>query len=232
MIKNRKKFNFNILNSKTTSNTSYTSNEIINSVTETDSSVAISSNLDDNKLGTLVSAINIISKVCITVGEAISPYSELISKATCLISGIYEAYEKAQNNTKLCNILMRRIDILDIGLKSLRRQGNENIEGFKKQEYYNAFVRFVEILVVTQEFIKKVTDLRWPGKLIKANDIDKKFNEICQELDRARDDLNFTIILNNYEQDKKDRVTLQFELKKLNKVKNSFLYYEFLNLIK
>ncbi|KAF0515994.1 kinase-like protein [Gigaspora margarita] len=125
-----------------------TSDKIKKAIELNDSIVYVGTKLDVGK-----GALNVLGMV----GESVKPYVPLIAVVTSLIGEIVTIYKNAQYN------------------KKISRRRKENEENFRKQVYYDDFVRFKNALEKIKNFASEVTQLRSYRKYLNANHVKEKF---------------------------------------------------------
>ncbi|CAG8660560.1 9697_t:CDS:1, partial [Diversispora eburnea] len=96
------------------------------------------------------------------------PFLPLIGAVTIVISEIIKVYEDVQYNKKICNSLMDRVDNAGAAVRTFERRQTENEKDFCNQEFYNSFVRFVEIMKRIKKFIGDVSNLNKYQKFIRS----------------------------------------------------------------
>ncbi|CAG8604706.1 12942_t:CDS:2 [Racocetra fulgida] len=136
------------------------------------------------------------------VGEAAQPFLQFFQSVTTIVDSIMKAYKNGKCNQKICLALIDRVEIAQQAVKSLERQQMENEELFEKQDYYNAWVRFIVVLENINKFVKEVTQLSNLQKFLTANAVKEAFDKNIKEFEEVCRDLNFTLAI--YDINKKD----------------------------
>ncbi|CAG8669124.1 9133_t:CDS:2, partial [Cetraspora pellucida] len=136
------------------------------------------------------------------VGEAAQPFLQFFQSVTIIVDSITRAYKNGKCNQKICLALIDRVEIAQQAVKSLERQQMENEELFKKQDYYNAWVRFIVVLENTNKFVKEVTQLSSLQKFLTANAVKDAFDKNIKEFEEVCKDLDFTLAI--YDRNKKE----------------------------
>ncbi|CAG8439129.1 9224_t:CDS:2, partial [Dentiscutata heterogama] len=150
--------------------------------------------------------------------DAVAPYIPLFDIATKLIKEIIDLHDAAQFNKNTCARLMERVIDARGAIEKLQRTKKINEEKFKDQNFYNTFQRFANTLVkikVFEEELLKMGNLR---KTFEASLIKEKFMNLTSEFDTAMRDLNFSMMIDNEAQRKRDFESLEEdhdEIKKL-----------------
>ncbi|CAG8493802.1 15575_t:CDS:2, partial [Racocetra fulgida] len=135
-----------------------------------------------------------------TVGDPITPFVPLFNMVTNIYSQMLSIYENAKCNEKICMALLDRVEIAQTAVKSLQRKYKANEKNFRDQNYYYAWVRFVNVLDNIRKFSKEVTQLTYFQKFLNANAVKYSFEKNIKEFEEVCSDLNFTMALYNAEQ--------------------------------
>ncbi|CAG8516422.1 12254_t:CDS:2 [Gigaspora rosea] len=135
-----------------------------------------------------------------TVGDAITPFVPLFNMVTNILNQMLQIYDNAKCNEKICAALLERVEIAQTAVKSLQRKYQANEKKFRNQDYYYAWVRFVNVLENIRKFAKEVTQLTYFQKFINANAVKDAFEKNIKEFEEVCSDLNFTMALYNAEQ--------------------------------
>ncbi|CAG8514619.1 9393_t:CDS:2 [Racocetra persica] len=136
------------------------------------------------------------------VGEAAQPFLQFFQSVTPIVDSIMKAYKNGKCNQKICLALIDRVEIAQQAVKSLERQQMENEELFQRQDYYNAWVRFIVVLENINKFVKEVTQLSNLQKFLTANAVKEAFDKNIKEFEEVCNDLNFTLAI--YDINKKE----------------------------
>ncbi|CAG8791037.1 22871_t:CDS:2, partial [Racocetra persica] len=118
-----------------------------------------------------------------TVGDAITPFVPLFGMVTNILNQMLSIYENAKY----------RVEIAQMAVKSFQRKYQANEKKFRNQNYYYAWVRFVNVLYNIKKFSKEVTQLTNFQKFINANAVKKAFEKNIKEFEEVYSDLNFTM---------------------------------------
>ncbi|CAI2166719.1 19772_t:CDS:10 [Funneliformis geosporum] len=140
--------------------------------------------------------------------EFIKPYIPLIAAVTAVIGDIFMIYENIEYNKKTCNALMDRVQTADIAIKMLNRRMQWNENNFRKNIYYLAFIKFINVMKRIQDFILDVSKLQGYKKLLQIGSIKDKFNNLINDFEKIMNDLKFTITFTYADQHKIDQQAL------------------------
>ncbi|CAG8517479.1 3457_t:CDS:1 [Scutellospora calospora] len=156
------------------------------------------------------------------VGDAVQPFLPLFSSVSTIIDSIIRTYKNAKCNQKICLALIDRVEIAQQAVNSLQRQQRDNEELFRKQNYYDAWVRFKTVLENIKKFVKEITQLSNLQKFLTANAVKDAFDKNIKEFEEVCNDLNFTLAI--YDRNKRDieNKKIMEDIDLLNKV---LLYY-------
>ncbi|CAG8443961.1 6766_t:CDS:2 [Dentiscutata heterogama] len=135
-----------------------------------------------------------------TVGDAITPFIPLFTMVANVLKQMLDIYDNAKCNEKICAALLDRVEIAQTAVKSLQRKYQANEKNFRNQDYYHAWVRFVNVLENIRKFAKEVTQLTYYQKFINANAVKEAFEKNIKEFEEVCGDLNFTMAMYNAEQ--------------------------------
>ncbi|RHZ75816.1 hypothetical protein Glove_209g127 [Diversispora epigaea] len=142
------------------------------------------------------------------VGEAVKPFVPLIAAVTFVISEIVAVYETVQYNKKICNSLMDRVNTAEAAIKTLKRRQTENEKNFRNQEYYQSFIRFVNIMERIKAFMVDVSNLNKYQKFLHSSSVKSTFNSLSKDFDKVMTELHFTMAIANDEQKRIDQFAL------------------------
>ncbi|RIB21705.1 kinase-like domain-containing protein [Gigaspora rosea] len=184
-----------------------TSDKIKKAIELNDSIVYAGTKLDAAK-----GALNVLGMV----GDSVKPYVPLIAVVTSLIGEIVTIYENAQYNKKICNSLLDRAKSAEAAMDTLARRRKENEENFRKQAYYDDFVKFKNALEKIKNFASEVTQLRGYRKYLNANHVKEKFLTLTNEYDTCMKHLHFTMVIAQEEQLRYDHECLEHDLAEMN----------------
>ncbi|CAG8554323.1 24112_t:CDS:2 [Gigaspora margarita] len=124
------------------------------------------------------------------VGDAVQPFLPLFQSVSTIVDSIVKAYKNGICNQRICLALIDRVEIAQQAVKSLQRQQMENEELFRKQDYYNAWVRFVTVLENINKFVKEVTQLSNLLKFLNANAVKDAFDKNIKEFEEIMNNVN------------------------------------------
>ncbi|CAG8475916.1 4883_t:CDS:2 [Racocetra fulgida] len=153
-----------------------------------------------------------------TVGDAVTPFVPLFNMVTSILSQMLSIYENAKCNEKICLALLDRVEIAQTAVKSLQRKYQANEKNFRDQNYYYAWVRFVNVLDNIRKFSKEVTQLTYFQKFINANAVKDAFEKNIKEFEEVCNDLNFTMAMYNAEQREIEAKNVAEDLEMLKRV--------------
>ncbi|CAG8601546.1 10311_t:CDS:2 [Diversispora eburnea] len=142
------------------------------------------------------------------IGEAVKPFVPLIASVTFVIEEIIKIYETVQYNKKICNSLMDRVDAAGTAIRTLKRRQTEN-KNLRNQEYYNSFIRFVEIMKRIKNFIGDVSNLNRYQKFVHSGSVKDRFDSLAKGFDEVMTELHFTMAVANEEQRRIDQIALE-----------------------
>ncbi|CAG8593609.1 6093_t:CDS:2 [Funneliformis caledonium] len=127
------------------------------------------------------------------VNEAVAPFLPLVIVITTLTKEIADAYENVQYNKKTCGALVTRVEAVEVAIKGLIRQKEENIDKFCSQSYYNSFSKLANCLKQIKEFFNDISQLSKFKKFVSSRSIKDTFEKIIKDLDSCSIDLNLAI---------------------------------------
>ncbi|CAG8545731.1 10877_t:CDS:2 [Diversispora eburnea] len=151
------------------------------------------------------------------VGEAVNPFVPLIGAVTFVISEIIKVYETVQYNKKICNSLMDRVNAAEAAVKTFKRRQTENEQNFCNQEYYNSFIRFIEIMKRIRKFIIDVSNLNKYQKFVRTGSVKSGFDSLAKDFDVVMTELHFTMAVANEEQRMIDQSALESDITDMTK---------------
>ncbi|CAG8512342.1 44296_t:CDS:2 [Gigaspora margarita] len=150
--------------------------------------------------------------------DAVAPYIPLFDVATKLIKEIIDLHDAAQYNKNTCARLMERVIDAQGAIEKLKRTKKINEERFRDQNFYNTFQRFTNILTKIKVFEEELSKMGNFRKTVEASMIKEKFINLTTEFDSTMRDLNFSMMVDNEAQRKRDFESLEEdhdEIKKL-----------------
>ncbi|CAI2179866.1 5180_t:CDS:2 [Funneliformis geosporum] len=136
---------------------------------------------------------NYAAKTMTCVNEAVAPFLPLVTVITTLTKEIADAYENVQYNKKTCGALVTRVEAVEVAIKGLIRQKEENIDKFCNQSYYNSFSKLANCLKQIKEFFNDISQLSKFKKFVSSGSIKDTFEKIVKDLDSCSIDLNLAI---------------------------------------
>lgn len=151
-------------------------------------------------------------------------FTPLIPTLTATIVDINEVYANARYNKKICNLLMDRINTAEFAITTLQKQKMESGEDFRNLEYYNAFVRFIDVMKRIKAFIRDVSQLQGYKRIIYSRSIKSDFELLVKDFDSVMTDLHFTMAVANESQRRKDQEVFKSYLSEIAKVKKQSNY--------
>ncbi|CAB4392279.1 unnamed protein product [Rhizophagus irregularis] len=174
--------------------------EILNGTIEvTKSVVELGSKLDIAK-----GALQVVGNAA----DSITPFIPLIGLATTIINEVISIYQQAEYNKKIISALYDRTKLAEYAVDTLQRRKKFYESNFKRQDWYDAFNRFVDVLKDIRNFAKEISTIRGYQKYLKSYSIKDKFEELSVKYDTVMKDLNFTLAVSNEEQRRYDNECL------------------------
>ncbi|CAG8653999.1 12966_t:CDS:2, partial [Dentiscutata heterogama] len=135
-----------------------------------------------------------------TVGDTITPFVPLFSMVTNISEKTLSIHKNAECNEKICMALLDRVEIAQTAVKSLQRKYQAYEEYFRNQDYYNTWVKFVNVLDNIRKFAEEVTQLSCLQRVLNPNTVKYAFEKNIKEFEEVCSDLSFTIALYNPKQ--------------------------------
>ncbi|CAG8752646.1 24465_t:CDS:1, partial [Racocetra persica] len=135
-----------------------------------------------------------------TVGDTITPFVPLFSMVTNISEKMLSIHKNAECNEKICMALLDRVEIAQTAVKSLQRKYQAYEEYFRNQDYYNTWVKFVNVLDNIRKFAEEVTQLSCLQRVLNPNTVKYAFEKNIKEFEEVCSDLSFTIALYNPKQ--------------------------------
>ncbi|RHZ46440.1 hypothetical protein Glove_621g62 [Diversispora epigaea] len=151
------------------------------------------------------------------IKDAVKPFSSLISSVIILTKEITTVYGTVQYNKKICSSLMDRVDVSELFIKTLQRREIEKEKNFRKQEYYNSFIRFIDVIKRIKKFIVDISNLDSCQKFLHTSSIKDIFDSLVNDFDEVMTGLQFTLAVTNDEQRKIDQSALESDISEMTK---------------
>ncbi|CAG8550908.1 17488_t:CDS:1 [Funneliformis caledonium] len=148
--------------------------------------------------------------------EAAEPFFPWIKSVNIIIDEIVNLYENAEYNEKTCLVLVERVELIGLSVKTLTRRMEENCDKFRKQTYYHSFIKLHKILCVVKSFIEDASQLKGYRKFIHASDVKNRANILLTRLESSCNDLQFSIIISQ-ETKVREQQTLSEDVAKMTK---------------
>ncbi|CAG8741990.1 24696_t:CDS:2, partial [Dentiscutata erythropus] len=126
-------------------------------------------------------------------------------------------YENAKCAQKICSALLERVEYSKTAMESLKRNQHCYEEYFKKQDYYNNWVKFINILEDIKKFAKEVTQLPWYKKYTNGIEIKNKFEKLIKEFEEICEAINFKRTMYNAEKKEMEAKDVTDDLELLKK---------------
>ncbi|RHZ75869.1 hypothetical protein Glove_209g135 [Diversispora epigaea] len=166
------------------------------------------------------SNLNIAKSILGAFGEAAVaiPFVPLIGAVTLVISEIIKVYETVQYNKKICYSLMNRVNAALTAIKTLKRRKTENEKNFRKQEYYQSFIRFIDIMKRIKKLMLDVSNLRGYQRFVHSGSVKSRFDSLANDFDVVMTELRFTMAVANYEQIRIDQFALESDIADTTKI--------------
>ncbi|CAG8778220.1 14116_t:CDS:2, partial [Rhizophagus irregularis] len=96
----------------------------------------------------------------------------------------------------------------EYAVDTLQRRKKFYESNFKRQDWYDAFNRFVDVLKDIKNFAKEISTIRGYQKYLKSYSFKDKFEELSVKYDTVMKDLNFILTFSNEEQRRYDNECL------------------------
>jgi hypothetical protein len=167
-----------------------------------------------NKFDIAKGAIQIVGNVA----DSFAPFVPLIGAATAAISAVVSIYEQAECNKKIISALCDRTKLAECAVDTLQRRKKFYEKNFKRQEWYNAFNRFVNVLEDIRKFAEKISTIHGCKKYFMSYSIKNQFEELSKRYDEVMKDLNFTLAISNEEQRRFDNECLMEDVAEMKEV--------------
>ncbi|GBB83279.1 hypothetical protein RclHR1_10000002 [Rhizophagus clarus] len=156
------------------------------------------SNKEDGKIpldrtGNVAIAGKAALKIFTTSLAAAKPFLPWIESIITIINEILNQYETVEYNKKTCLVLVERVKMINLPVKTLVRC-KENIEKFKSEDYYHSFIKLEKVLKLIKEFIEDISELNSYRKFILASDVKSKANQLLTKLEDCCNSLQFVIV--------------------------------------
>jgi hypothetical protein len=203
-------------NKESVINSSEFASEAVNTIEITKSVVKLG-----NKLNTAKGALQKVGNAA----DSIIPFIPLIRTATSIINEVMSIYQQAEYNKKIIGALCDRTKLAEYAVDTLQRRKKFYENNFKRQEWYYAFNRFVNVLKDIKNFAKEISTIRGYLKYLKSYPIKDKFEELSVKYDNVMKDLNFTLAVSNEEQRRYDNICLLEDVAEMEKVSFYIFFY-------
>jgi hypothetical protein len=152
------------------------------------------------------------------ITQAVGPYLPLVAAIGILTKEIVEAYENVQYNKKTCAALVNRVEAAESAIKRLMRQKDENLQNFRRQDYYDSFSRFANCLKQIKKLFDDISQLPKIKKFFSSETIRENFERVIKEFNECSLDLNLAISIATNDQMEKDLTILHEDMIEMMKV--------------
>ncbi|RHZ83350.1 hypothetical protein Glove_97g77 [Diversispora epigaea] len=157
-------------------------------------------------------ALGHVSNTISIASDAIERFVPLFGIVNEVMKSLYETYENAKYNKKMCAALIDRIEVAEQATRSLKRKKQENAENFSRQEYYRAWVRFTNVLKNIKNFAKDITQQSVFQKHFKANVVREAYDKNIKEFEDVCKDLQFSVYMITEEKREQENEQISKEL--------------------
>ncbi|CAB4412875.1 unnamed protein product [Rhizophagus irregularis] len=144
--------------------------------------------------------------------DPIIPFIPLIGAATTIINEVISIYQHTEYNKKIISALYDRTKLAEYAVDTLQRRKKFYESNFKRQDWYDAFNRFVDVLKDIKNFAKEISTIRGYQKYLKSYSFKDKFEELSVKYDTVMKDLNFILTFSNEEQRRYDNECLMDDI--------------------
>ncbi|UZO27459.1 uncharacterized protein OCT59_019653 [Rhizophagus irregularis] len=148
------------------------------------------------------------SSIVIDEKDPIIPFIPLIGAVTTIINEVISIYQHTEYNKKIISALYDRTKLAEYAVDTLQRRKKFYESNFKRQDWYDAFNRFVDVLKDIKNFAKEISTIRGYQKYLKSYSFKDKFEELSVKYDTVMKDLNFILTFSNEEQRRYDNECL------------------------
>ncbi|CAG8691238.1 6678_t:CDS:2 [Rhizophagus irregularis] len=154
---------------------------------------------DDGKTLNQTSNVAVVGKAALKIFTtslaAAKPFLPWIESVTIIINDIVNQYETVEYNKKTCLVLVERVEMINLSVKTLTRRRDENLDKFQNEDYYHSFIKLEKVLKLVKDFIGDISELKGYRKFILAADVKSKANQLLIKLEDCCNNLQFTIII-------------------------------------
>ncbi|RHZ75105.1 hypothetical protein Glove_217g225 [Diversispora epigaea] len=130
-----------------------------------------------------------------TIGMVVVPFLPLFTAVMNIVKSLNIICENAKYNERICKALLVRVEIIQHVVNSLLWKKKENVENFREQNYYHAWVRLIDVLTNIENFAKAVTQQAGLQKYSNANFLQQSFDRNIKEFKSVCTELQFKIAL-------------------------------------
>ncbi|CAI2191348.1 20312_t:CDS:2, partial [Funneliformis geosporum] len=129
--------------------------------------------------------------------EIVAPFIPLVTTITTVTKDIADAYENVQYNKKTCGALVTRVEAVEVTIRGLIRQRDDNLNKFCSQSYYNTFSKLTNCLKQIKEFSSDISQLSKFKKFVSIGIIKESFEKIIKDFDNYSNFLNLKLAITN-----------------------------------
>ncbi|CAG8803583.1 1042_t:CDS:2 [Dentiscutata erythropus] len=117
--------------------------------------------------------------------DVIAPFVPLFSIVMNIHDQMLSIYENATCNEKICSALLDRVEFVHTVVKSKKFELKYHInkEKFRKQDYYYAWIKFVNVLEKIKEFAKEAAQITSFRKFMSAKAVKDACEKIIKEFE-------------------------------------------------
>ncbi|CAG8541387.1 6133_t:CDS:2, partial [Cetraspora pellucida] len=151
-----------------------------------------------------ISKLDTAVSVGMSVTDAVKSFLPIVGQITDIANLVMQAYETAQTNRKTCATLARRVNAAKYSIEELVLQKEENYKRFCERSYFEAFLRFVEVLKNIKIFIDDISQLQNFIFFINTTSIEERLKKILYDYDSASAELNLAICVAHYKKTEDD----------------------------
>ncbi|RHZ82008.1 hypothetical protein Glove_115g31 [Diversispora epigaea] len=155
----------------------------------------------------------IIAREVYDASSTFKNYIPLFGSVFEIMDNIIAAYDCVEINSKICLVLVDRVEIVKASIARLERRYKEDENKFHDENYYKSFLQLKEILKKINKFISDVSDYSYFLKALFRKNIKEECADLLNELDYTCSALQLEIIISEAER-KREQKYLSEDLKK------------------
>src|SRR6266498_5118908 len=167
----------------------------------------------------ICSGAGAVTKVTVSFAK----FLPLVGEVAKIFNEIVEIYQTAENNKRICGIMLDRVQMADAAVRNLKKRRDENLEFFSERNFFNLH-KLVTIIVKIRKFIGEISQLKGLSKYIEAKNIEKTVKDLTNEFDSNIKFMQFSLMVDFNARAEKEDKDIKLDIDDLSQVIKHMIY--------